>query len=557
MSSDNTINNNIEDEIPHFPLVDDPNDSGSTAKRWCFTQHNYNTRIRYKVGPKEYQMLTYEEILKLFAVHCNWMIFGHEIGKQNETAHLQGGFILKDRKAMKWIKRHTNNELHLEKMKKHPLATWNYCRKEDKDNYYEFGSDWFEINFKNKLKKEKKSNKEKYKNALESAKIDDFDNIDPEILIKNFGNLLKVRDMCFNVSVKANLLIEGPYGNFFPNHFLWLSGDTGTLKSFNSSLICDIIYQQVVKYCKKRNLDKPSQSLYRKSYLKKLTKWWNNYKFEKVVIIEEATKEFCKNYIHHLKIWTDQYAFPAEYKGGEIGFIRPEFIIVTSNFSLDDCFMQEGIDIEKDYPAIKRRFTEVKFKGSKKMLLWPSYKLIEYEYDCKKEAEVYVDEYKKCMTVCSKINDERMGFDFDINNVKDNLDLKASSDMVKSYFEKVSLDIDLDESIKIYQNYCGDNNIEIKSIFFKRKFDSSVANEDVVIVGEKRSNDSVDEIIDNDQNKRLKSNNSEESSSLPDVEPSNNIIKYSSPVDGKEYQYIDGQPGYLNYKDGKFIEKNP
>ena len=55
---------------------------------------------------------------------------------------------------------------------------------------------------------------------------------------------------------------------------------------------------------------------------------------------------------HFLKKWADRYAFDAEVKGSKF-IIRPERIIVTSNYSIDDIFFQDTMIRE----AIKRRFT--------------------------------------------------------------------------------------------------------------------------------------------------------------------------------------------------------
>lgn len=53
---------------------------------------------------------------------------------------------------------------------------------------------------------------------------------------------------------------------------------------------------------------------------------------------------------HHLKMWADHYPFKAEVKGGSM-LARPKRIIVTSNFSIRQCY-----EDPRDYEPLERRF---------------------------------------------------------------------------------------------------------------------------------------------------------------------------------------------------------
>ena len=91
-------------------------------------------------------------------------------------------------------------------------------------------------------------------------------------------------------------------------------------------------------------------------YSKGLNKWWDGYEDEGVVALEEMTPEHGKFLGHFLKIWADRYPFNGEIKGSTIKGIRPNKIIVLSNYTIEECF--ERI---QDREPIKRRFKVVHF----------------------------------------------------------------------------------------------------------------------------------------------------------------------------------------------------
>lgn len=84
-------------------------------------------------------------------------------------------------------------------------------------------------------------------------------------------------------------------------------------------------------------------------YIKSLNKWWDGYEDREVVLIDDWDPRTSEKLTSHLKAWADRYPFRAEIKGGSV-VIRPKKLVVTSNYSIDQCF--NGPDVE----AIKRRF---------------------------------------------------------------------------------------------------------------------------------------------------------------------------------------------------------
>lgn len=114
---------------------------------------------------------------------------------------------------------------------------------------------------------------------------------------------------------------------------IWISGPPATGKS------------RAARYCDDKHI-----------YEKNINKWWDGYEDQKVVLIEDIDPEKAKNLAHHFKLWADRYPFTGEVKGGSIR-INPTYnLIVTSNYSIDDCFN------ETDAEAIRRRMKEIEFK---------------------------------------------------------------------------------------------------------------------------------------------------------------------------------------------------
>jgi hypothetical protein len=87
-------------------------------------------------------------------------------------------------------------------------------------------------------------------------------------------------------------------------------------------------------------------------YSKPISKWWDGYTDEEVVLVDDVDPSHATLLTYFLKIWTDHYALPAEVKGGK-RYIRPQTIIVTSQYTIEECFASAD---KATRDAIMRRF---------------------------------------------------------------------------------------------------------------------------------------------------------------------------------------------------------
>lgn len=263
----------------------------SRAKRWCYTLNNPTT---------EY---TLEDL-------CEYHVFGREKGELG-TPHLQGYIIFKKQLVLTAVKKLLPGA-HLEVARGTPQEASDYCKKDG--DYFEYGELPIPSNIKGG-----EATKAKWERIKALAKAGRLEEIDADVYVKNRFSLLS---------------IAKEHAPMPPDHTdttgFWFYGAPGTGKS---------------RTAREEN---PGY------YLKSCNKWWDGYKGEETVIIDDLdTTHACLGY--HLKIWADRYAFPAEIKGGKIN-IRPQKIIITSNYEPSEIW-KDQVTID----AIYRRFSIKKF----------------------------------------------------------------------------------------------------------------------------------------------------------------------------------------------------
>ncbi len=87
-------------------------------------------------------------------------------------------------------------------------------------------------------------------------------------------------------------------------------------------------------------------------YDKAPNKWFVGYRNETTILCDDFGPEQCKYLGWYIKRWADLFPFPMETKGGG-KMIRPERVVVTSQYSIAECFDYDELVCE----AINNRFT--------------------------------------------------------------------------------------------------------------------------------------------------------------------------------------------------------
>lgn len=284
--------------------------SGPRTKKWCFTLNNY----------------TQEQEEHIKDIECEYMIFGHEIAPSTGTRHLQGFIYFSQRRTMKTVKKLIGcDQVHLEAAGGTIQQNVDYCSKDHND-----------IFIKGNQPEEQSTaggnaTKRKWEEAISAAREGRFDDIPPDLWIRYRKSFKDEYTEKKQINVKE-------ITTKIKDHFYWIHGPTGTGKSTLARRMANALCDEG---------EEP--------YLKQLNKWWNGYKMQKVVIIEEVSPNLCNIMSSYFKQWCDKWPFSAEVKGGSFdNGIRPEYIIITSNYSIDDCFEKE-----EDRLPMKRRITEI------------------------------------------------------------------------------------------------------------------------------------------------------------------------------------------------------
>lgn len=246
------------------------------------------------------------DCIKKLSDDARYVVAGREVG-ENGTPHIQGYCFFKETVRFSRVKKHIKRAF-LEKQRGNNIQAIDYCKKDN--NFEEWGTP-----------PENNNQKEKWRSIIDLAENGNLSAIKeehPRIYLQFYEKLKSLNQ------VKPTI-IQGELEHE------WWYGPTGTGKSMKL------------------------WSDYPEHYAKQINKWWDGYKDQEVVAIEEwSPKNECT--ASQLKIWADRYPFPAQIKNGTLPSIRPLKIIVTSNYTIRECF-----PCPQDHEPLLRRFKIIHF----------------------------------------------------------------------------------------------------------------------------------------------------------------------------------------------------
>ena len=223
---------------------------------------------------------------------------------ESGTIHWQIAIWYKSPKRFAFIKK-AFPEAHIEIMNSD--KGFEYCMKEETRLKGPFEHGTCPIKRNEKLDWEK---------VWEWAKSGDLDKIDPKIRVTQYKTLRTIR--ADNLKPNDQKKCRG----------VWIWGQPGIGKS----------HWARITFAKNEY------------YIKPANKWWDGYKGENCVILEDLDKSSAEHLGHFLKIWADKWGFRGEVKfGGEAPNYKK--FVVTSNYTPNELFEDPSL---RD--AISRRF---------------------------------------------------------------------------------------------------------------------------------------------------------------------------------------------------------
>jgi len=293
---------------------------------WCFT-FNYG-----KDGQPDYDDAG--TFLRSMSEKCRFIIAGREVAPSTGQKHWQGYCQMLKRCRLSSLKKVRNGgTVHFEPARGSVDQNIEYCTKTENCEIFRHGEP--------QCDDPGDRERARWKKARDAAVKGDFDNVPDQIYVSHYSSIRSIaRDHAEPLKNE-----DGTTG-------LWYYGLTGTGKSRTARS----------KYGEKAD----------ELYLKPVNKWWDGYRGQPYVLLEDFGKEHAV-LGYHLKIWGDRYSFPAEIKGSTIQ-LRPKKIIVTSQYHPRDIWAGDPETLH----AILRRY-ELMYVGDPDENPWEAHLVLPSE----------------------------------------------------------------------------------------------------------------------------------------------------------------------------------
>lgn len=287
------------------------------AIRWVFTINNY----------KDNDINTLKDVFEK-RLPVKYAIIGREVGEEG-TPHLQG-YVHFTKRVWRQTLKSELDPLNLygywEAAKGCEYSNFQYCSK---------SGDFVEIGERGKDVEREMNKKQRMIALMEDWRNLTQDDFDAKWPVESLMLRQKLRQ--WEAEHMTNISI---WNGDLKEKNLWIWGPTGTGKS--------------------RWARTQGEKFHINIYPKMPNKWWSGFdpKYHRIVLIEDMPCE-AKYLGQMMKIWADRYSFIGELKGSSIT-IDPGrfFLIITANYSIDECFEPGDAD------AIKRRFAEIHILNS-------------------------------------------------------------------------------------------------------------------------------------------------------------------------------------------------
>lgn len=266
--------------------------TGKIGKNWCGT-FNYDGSAE----GKEAVLRWWEAVTE----KAHYAIGGWEVAPTTGQKHLQF-----------YIQFESNQRLGgLKRIRDGSTVHWELARGDERDNveYCSKGGDTIEHGDEPRVTNAGKREQKRWEDALDAIKNGRLDDVPAQIMICQAKNVLYLQEKYKQRA--QDLPFDG-------EKHIWLWGPSGSGKSRGARSICE-----------------EAGELF---YDKMVNKWWDLYESEKYVIIDDLEKESAVMLVQHLKRWLDIYPFNGEVKGAVLRGIRPERIIITSNYHPEEIF---------------------------------------------------------------------------------------------------------------------------------------------------------------------------------------------------------------------------